>query len=304
MLQVELSALRFLHVDDNITNRFVLRERLNHWRLRNSEGASAEEGLELLRSAVAENDPFHFAILDHEMPGLDGETLARTIKADPQLKDTLLILLSSRGQRGDAKLMNEAGFAAYLTKPLRQSLLLDALQTVWANSRNPSTPALLVTRHSLAEVVSPLSVPVPVASGVAGPHILVVEDNAVNQMVASRMLQRLGCRVDIAIDGKNATEMVLTTSYDLIFMDCQMPVMDGYQATAEIRRAEGLGDRRVIVAMTANAMDSDRQRCLDAGMDDYISKPVNKPDVLAILKRHIPAWRTAPPEPAAVLPHA
>jgi two-component system, sensor histidine kinase and response regulator len=304
MLQVELSTLRFLHVDDNITNRFVLRERLNHWHLRNSEGASAQEGLELLRSAVAENDPFHFAILDHEMPESDGETLARTIKADPQLKDTLLIMLSSRGQRGDAKRMSEAGFAAYLTKPLRQSLLLDALRTVWANSRNPSTPALLVTRHSLAEAASPLSVTVPVAPGAAGPHILVVEDNAVNQMVASRMLQRLGCRIDIAADGKKATEMVLATSYDLIFMDCQMPVMDGYQATAEIRRAEVPGNRRVIVAMTANAMDSDRQRCLDAGMDDYISKPVNKPDVLAILKRHIPAWSAAQPEPAAVLPHA
>jgi two-component system sensor histidine kinase/response regulator len=140
MLQVELSTLRFLHVDDNPTNRFVLRERLNHWHLPNSEGSSAQEGLDLLRSAAAENDPFHFAILDHEMPGSDGETLARTIKADPQLKDTLLIMLSSRGQRGDAKRMSEAGFAAYLTKPLRQSLLLDALRTVWANSRNSSLP--------------------------------------------------------------------------------------------------------------------------------------------------------------------
>jgi two-component system, sensor histidine kinase and response regulator len=154
------------------------------------------------------------------------------------------------------------------------------------------------------EAPSSFSVTVPVAPGAAGPHILVVEDNAVNQMVASRMLQRLGCRIDIAADGKKATEMVLATSYDLIFMDCQMPVMDGYQATAEIRRAEVPGNRRVIVAMTANAMDSDRQRCLDAGMDDYISKPVNKPDVLAILKRHIPAWSAAQPEPAAVLPHA
>jgi two-component system sensor histidine kinase/response regulator len=290
MLRVELSTLRFLHVDDNSTNRFVLRERLNHWHLRNSEGASADEGLKLLRSGVAENDPFHFAILDHEMPGSDGEALARTIKADPQLKDTLLIMLSSRGQRGDAKRMSEAGFAAYLTKPLRQGVLLDALRTVWANSRNPSALALLVTRHSLAEAASPLSVAVPAAQGVAGPHILVVEDNAVNQMVASRMLQRLGCRIDIATDGKKATEMVRATSYDLVFMDCQMPIMDGYEATAEIRRAESPGNRRVIVAMTANAMQSDRERCIQAGMDDYISKPVNKAEVVAILKRHIPAW--------------
>jgi len=302
--QVELSGLRFLHVDDNSTNRFVLREQLCHWRLRNSECSSASVALELMRSACRDNDPFHFAILDHEMPGLDGEQLARTIKNDPQLKNTLLVMLSSRGQRGDARRMSEAGFAAYLTKPFRQSTLLDAMRTVWANSRNPSASRALVTRHSLAESVAPAFVSVPIAQGADGPRILVVEDNAVNQMVASRMLQRMGCRVDLAVDGKIATEMVRAAPYDLIFMDCQMPVMDGYEATVEIRRTEVPGNRRVIVAMTANAMDSDRQRCLDAGMDDYISKPVNKPDVLAILKRHIPAWNSVQPEPAAVLPHA
>jgi CheY-like chemotaxis protein len=233
--------LRFLHADDNSTNRFVLRERLNHEHLRNSEGPSAEEGLKLLRAALAENDPFHFAILDHEMPGSDGETLARTIKADPQLKDTLLIMLSSRGQRGDAKRMSEAGFAAYLTKLLRQEVLLRRAANGLGQLSKPSAPALLVTRHSLAEAASPLSVSVPAAQGVAGPHILVVEDNAVNQMVASRMLQRSGCRIDIAADGKKATEMVHATPYDLVFMDCQMPVMDGYEATAEIRRAEAPG---------------------------------------------------------------
>ena len=302
MLQIELSTLRFLHVDDNPTNRFVLRERLNHWHLRNSEGCSAQEGLDLLRSAAAGNDPFHFAILDHEMPGSDGETLARTIKADPQLKDTLLIMLSSRGQRGDAKRMSEAGFATYLTKPLRQSLLLDALRTVWANSRNPSLPVPLVTRHSLAEAAAPAQHIVPSVPGAAGPYILIVEDNAVNQMVATRMLQRLGCRVAIAADGKIATEMVQAVAYDLIFMDCQMPVMDGYQATSEIRRMETPGNRRAIVAMTANAMQSDRERCLQSGMDDYISKPINKPEVVAILKRHLPAATQIQQEPVAVSP--
>jgi two-component system sensor histidine kinase/response regulator len=192
MLQVELSRLRFLHVDDNSTNRFVLREQLNHWHLRNSEGASAEEGLKLWRAALAENDPFHFAILDHEMPGSDGETLARTIKADPQLKDTLLIMLSSRGQRGDAKTHERSGFRCLSHQTFAARVLLDALRTVWANARNPSAPALLVTRHSLAEAASPLSVSVPVAQGVAGPHILVVEDNAVNQMVAPRHASTLG----------------------------------------------------------------------------------------------------------------
>jgi two-component system, sensor histidine kinase and response regulator len=179
--QVELRGLRFLHVDDNSTNRFVLREQLNHWHLRNSECSFAQEALALLHSARRDNDLFHFAILDHEMPGLDGEQLARTIKNDPQLKDTLLVMLSSRGQRGDAKRMTEAGFAAYLTKPFRQSTLLDAMRTVWGNSRIPSGSHSLVTRHSLAESASPPSVSVPIAQG-AGPRILAVEDNAVNQL--------------------------------------------------------------------------------------------------------------------------
>ena len=294
---VELRALRCLLVDDNSTNRFVLREQLNHWHLRNSECSSGLEAIELLGSACRYNDAFHFAILDFEMPGLDGEQLARTIKNDPQLKDTLLVMLSSRGQRGDAKRMSDAGFAAFLTRPLRQSMLLDAIRTVWANSRNPALPHSLVTRHTLAEAATPASVSAPVAQAADGPRILVVEDNAVNQVVATRMLQRLGCRVELAVDGKQATEMVCATPYDLVFMDCQMPVMDGYAATAEIRRAEDPGNRRVIVAMTAHAMQSDRDRCIEAGMDDYISKPVNRAEVVAILERHIPAWNRSQREP-------
>ena len=295
--ELELSALRCLHVDDNSINRLVLREQLNHWSLRNSECSSGLQTIELLRSAYRCNDPFHFAILDFEMPELDGEQLARTIKSDPQLKDTLLVMLTSRGQRGDAKRMSDAGFAAYLTKPLRQSMLLDAIRTVWANSRNPALPHCLVTRHTLAEAATPVLISVPVAPGADGPRILVVEDNAVNQVVASRMLQRLGCRVELAADGKQATEMVRATPYDLVFMDCQMPVMDGYAATAEIRRAEDPANHQVIVAMTAHAMQSDRDRCIAAGMDDYVSKPVNRAEVVAILERHIPAWNRSQQEP-------
>ncbi len=302
--EIELTHLRFLHVDDNSTNRFVLREQLNHRGLRNSECSSGEDALLLLRNAIRDNDPFHFALLDHEMPGLDGEQVARIIKGDPQLKDTLLVMLSSRGQHGDAKRMSEAGFAAYLTKPFRQSTLLDAIRTIWVNSQNSSQLRSLVTRHSLAEAASAPPVSVPVALAGTSVRILVVEDNAVNQMVASRMLQRLGCRVDLATDGKKAVEMVRSAAYDLVFMDCQMPVMDGYEATAEIRRTETPPNRQVIVAMTGNAMASDRERCIQAGMDDYIAKPIGKPEVVAVLKRHVPAWSQSQPESAAALPHA
>jgi two-component system sensor histidine kinase/response regulator len=297
---VQLTHLRFLHVDDNATNRLVLREQLNHWGLRNSECSSGEEALAILRSARLGGDPFHFAILDHEMPEMDGETLGRAIKADPQLKDTLLLMLSSRGQRGDAKRLRDAGFAAYLMKPARQSTILDALRTIWAKSQDPSEPQQLVTRHSLAESAAAMRVTLPVSETAFHPHVLVVEDNRVNQMVALRMLERLGCRVEMADDGKKAFDMVKTSPYDIIFMDCQMPVMDGYEATAAIRRSEAPGNHLAVVAMTANAMQGDRERCLQAGMDDYISKPVNKEEIVAVLKRRVPAWVRPGEQPAVV----
>ena len=344
--EVELRSLRFLHVDDNATNRFVLREQLNHWNLRNSACASAQEALDVMRSAYRDKDAFHFAILDHQMPDTDGETLARQIKADPTLSSTVLIMLSSSGQRGDARRMGEAGFAAYLTKPIRQSILLAALRGAYVHAQNPQEPHAIITRHSLAE--RDALPPAPEASATSDSHahpidkspsghsdqhvdsmdaarassqtgdaaagnaaeassanrsansghrLLLVEDNAVNQLVASRMLQRLGFAVEFAIDGKKAVDMVAAHRYDLVFMDCQMPVMDGYQATEQIRRAEPSDRHVVIVAMTANAMQSDRQRCLDAGMDDYISKPINKSEVVAVLKRYLPASLSEPTEP-------
>jgi two-component system, sensor histidine kinase and response regulator len=296
---VELSGLRFLHVDDNPTNRFVLRERFDHWKLRSSDCASAAEALELLRAAKKNNDTFHIAVLDHEMPEVDGEQLARTIKADPEIRSTQLVMLSSRGRRGDAKRMSAAGFSAYLTKPVRQTTLLQTLRMVWANSQKPETARTLVTRYTVAESHAPVAAPAAATrQETAKLSILIVEDNAVNQMVASRMLQKLGCQVEVAANGKIATEMVQAKQYDVVFMDCQMPVMDGFEATAEIRRGED-GNRRVpIVAMTANAMQGDRERCIEAGMDDYMSKPINKDEVIAAIQRRIPEWKTGSGEPA------
>jgi CheY-like chemotaxis protein len=236
-------------------------------------------------------------------------------------------MLSSRGHRGDARRVSEAGFAAYLVRPVRQTFMLEAIRTVWANAQDPSQIHPLVTRHSLGERMSqigsslppspssnetkpsestmPLAVardgqsepsPLsPIANSAA--RLLLVEDNAVNQLVASRMLQRLGFTVEFATDGKKAVDMVAANPYDLVFMDCQMPVMDGYQATEQIRRTEPPGRHTIIVAMTANAMQSDRQRCLDSGMDDYVSKPINKSEVVAVLKRHLRASALQPTAP-------
>ena len=310
----DLTSLRFLLVDQSSANRHVIHEQLHHWRLRHSECTSADESLNLLRAAQCAGDPFHFAILDDQISGSDSESLARVIKADSQLSSTLLIMLSSRGQRGDAQRAADVGFSAYLVRPVRPTFMFEAFRAVWANAQDPTHKHALVTRHSLAERVPPSvlqpalqepdskELPVvshndtrssdAIASGATkflAPRLLLVEDNAVNQLVASRMLQRLGFAVEFATDGQKAVDMVAANRYDLVFMDCQMPVMDGYQATEQIRRTEPPDRRVVIVAMTANAMQSDRDRCLESGMDDYVSKPINKSEVVAVLRRHLPA---------------
>ncbi len=325
--QLDLSSLRFLHVDANAANRRVLHEQFQHWRLRHSECSSTDEALNLLRAAQHQADPFHFAILDDQITGSAAESLARAIKSDPLLARTLLVMLSSRGQRGDAQRAADAGFAAYLVRPVRPTLIFEALRAAWANAQDPTHAHALVTRHSLAERISPpkfrthlqgfsAAEPnqsdiqrndtvhrlqdgrIPPPSHSAG-RLLLVEDNAVNQMVASRMLQRLGFTVEFATDGKKAVDMVAANRYDLVFMDCQMPVMDGYEATEQIRRSEPPDRHVVIVAMTANALQTDRDRCLQSGMDDYVSKPINKSAVMAVLKRFLPL---SVPEAAEPLP--
>ena len=293
----DLKGLRALVVDDDATNRRVLREQLTNWGLRTEECASGVEALPKLLDAARAGDSYSIAVLDHQMPGMDGEALGRVIKSHPDLWDTVLLMLTSLGRRGDAARLKEAGFAAYLVKPARQAQLLDALCAAWS-MRSTGRTAPLVTRHTLAEAAAARSE----ATGPAAPRwearILLVEDNAVNQKVATRMLERLGCRVDKAANGKEAVEMLAALPYDVVFMDCHMPEMDGYEATREIRRGEAGGRRHSIVAMTANAMQGDREKCLEAGMDDYISKPIRKDDLIAALARYAPGARVADAAPA------
>ena len=297
----ELKGIRVLVVDDDATNRRVLHEQLNAWKMRPHECESGVAALAMMRQGAEQGDPFSLAVLDHQMPGMDGETLGRLIKQTPELSETVLVMLTSMGRRGDGARLRHAGFAAYLTKPARQSVLFDALQGAWA-ARGSAGLAPMVTKHSLNERVA-------AGNGSAAPRfqarVLLVEDNAVNLKVATRMLERLGCRVDKAGNGKEAVEMVGTLPYDLVFMDCHMPEMDGYQATREIRRREKDGRRRGIVAMTANALAGDREKCLEAGMDDYISKPIQKEDLITALVNYAPQTRVgaeagapAEPEPA------
>ncbi len=289
--KADLTGVRVLIVDDIQTNRFVLREQLNSWGVRNDACGSGVEALRALRMARASSDPYHIAVLDQQMPGMDGVTLARHIKSDAELKDTVLVMLTSWGQAGDANRMKEAGFAAYLTKPVRQTLVLDALTTAWGAQKH-AKPIGLITRHSLAETRKGEAGPAPIVERSAvepafQARVLVVEDNIVNQKVAVRMLEKLGCRVDVAADGGEALEMIALLPYDIVFMDCQMPGMDGYEATRRIREREGPNCHLPIIAMTANALQGDRERCLASGMDDYIPKPVSKRAVIQALEQHL-----------------
>ncbi|MBW3651755.1 MAG: response regulator, partial [Actinobacteria bacterium] len=268
-----LRGLRVLAVDDNATNRAILGENLTSWGMRASCAAGAGEALEALRAAAAEGDPFCLAVLDYHMPEMDGMDLARAVRADPALETVRLVMLTSSGKRGDAGAAKQAGIEAFLTKPVRQSALYDCLATVLGRE-GPRDQMPMVTRFSLEET-----------NARARGHLLVVEDNVVNQKVATRMLEKLGYRVDLAANGLEAVEAVSRIPYGAVLMDCQMPEMDGYEATAQIRRLGGERARVPIIAMTAGAMREDEERCLAAGMDDFVAKPVDGDRLASTLGR-------------------
>jgi signal transduction histidine kinase/DNA-binding response OmpR family regulator len=272
-----------LIVDDNATNRHVLREQLKSWGCRFNEASGGEEALRKMRQEIDNHRPFDLAILDMQMPGMDGETLGRKIKQDPDLKHTILVLMTSIGKRGDAKRLEKIGFVGYLTKPVKQSHLYDCLVTV-SGMRNETAleqPMSIITRHTIYEKQQRTA------------HILLAEDNITNQKVALNTLKKFGYSADVVKNGKEAVEALKKIPYDIVLMDCQMPVMDGYEATNEIRKweqklktgsADGsdskleskAGSKRVpIIAMTAHALKGDREKCLNAGMDDYIAKPIH-----------------------------
>ena len=275
----EIGGLRVLIVDDNATNRMVFREQLKAWGCHSEEAADGPQALAMLRAVAGTEQAFPLGLIDFQMPGMDGEELARQIKSDPSIASTRLILVTSIPNRGDAQKMLDVGFDAYLTKPAKQAKLYDAMTTVMGMSRrgDPAKQRVLVTQHTLKAARAPATV-------------LLVEDNAVNQKVATRMLEKSGYRCDLASNGQEAVDALSRVSYDVVLMDCQMPVMDGFEATREIRRREGDGDRHTtIVAMTANAMKGDRELCLEAGMDDYLSKPVNRSALEEMLEKYLPS---------------
>ncbi len=282
----DISGQRILIVDDNKINRRVLRYMLESWRCRPEEASDAETALRMLRQAKKEGDPFRIAILDMHMPGMDGETLGEKIKSDPKLKHTELVMLTSVGHRGDASRFEKIGFSAYLLKPIRYSKLLDCLSIVMGKqSAGCDAPHKIVTQYTVNEVRE---------SRRKTARILLAEDNPVNQRVAAKMLEKAGYEVDIANNGQEAVEKVFQNRYDVVLMDCQMPGMDGFEATQAIREREPEGQRIPIIALTANAMKGDRERCLEVGMDDYLSKPVKKEELYSIIEKWLSAEAEIP----------
>ncbi len=278
----DLFDLRVLIVDDNATNRQILRHQIVAWKMQRGSAASGHEALRILRLAAESGKPYDVALLDMQMPEMDGLSLAQAIKADPLLARTRLIILTSLGHVMTRQQLTDRGIDAYLVKPVKQSRLFDCLVEIVGTAN---------AEHIFARPASPL----PGTAAEASPgsaRILLAEDNLVNQKVALAQFRKLGYTVDAVANGLEVVQALDDVPYDIIFMDCQMPEMDGYEATQCIRKREHeaatsgrLRTRVHIVAMTANAMQGDREKCLGAGMDDYISKPVRESDLRAAIER-------------------
>jgi signal transduction histidine kinase/DNA-binding response OmpR family regulator len=274
----DLRGLRVLIVDDNEMNRRLVHEQVSSWEMRTGVYATAAEALDALRSARDIDDPYQIVIADYQMPVTDGAMLATAIKADDRLQNIVFIMLSSVGHWREVKARAGASVDAHLVKPVRHSKLMDTLASTWSekHKRTPASGSLAALRESVAGRFSQLRA-----------RALVAEDNAVNQRVALRMLEKLGVRADVASNGCEAVEMFKCIPYDIIFMDCQMPEMNGYAAAVEIRRLEGPRRRSPIVALTAEAIAGCREKCVKAGMDDFLAKPVKLEDLIAALEKYL-----------------
>jgi PAS domain S-box-containing protein len=304
----DIRKKRILIVDDNAVNRQVFKEQLKSLGCRYNEAFSGTQAMDRLRHAKDMKDPFEIAIIDMQMPEIDGEELGRQIKKDPNLMTTVLIMVSSMGTRGDAARLKDIGFAAYLTKPIKQSQLYDCLAATAGKfkEKEPSHGTAIITRYSLADDKK------------RQVRILLAEDDPTNQKVASNILKKFGYLADAVNNGQEVLSALEKDSYDIVLMDIQMPVMDGYAATARIRRLEleslrtGSSDKNPgdgsascfpylekskripIIAMTAHAMKGDREKCIAAGMDDYTPKPINPQEFLEKIEKWTGAERNAP----------
>ena len=265
-----LAGLSVLVVDDNLTNRRILEHTLLQWGMKPTLVSSGWAAVAELRRAREAGQPTPLVLLDANMPQLDGFQTASKIKNDPELLAATIMMLTSGGQRGDADRCREVGISAYLTKPVRQAELRDAILRILGCETEKAQPSPLVTRHSLREARKLL-------------RVLLADDNAINRELTVRILKKRGHSVSVAQNGKLALDAMEEQHFDVVLMDLQMPEMDGFEATAAIRRKEQItGTHIPIIAMTAHAMKSDRERCLAMGMDGYISKPIQAQELIEL----------------------
>jgi two-component system sensor histidine kinase/response regulator len=273
--RTDLTGLRVLIVDDNATNRKILEQQVASWRMASTSADGGAAALEQLREAHTAGRRYDLALLDMDMPDLDGIELTRLIRGDPATATLPVVLMTSSGVRGSHEAARQAGVSAYLTKPVHESQLFDAIAAVFSAEStrvSPTTQATIADDRARSR-----------------PPLLVAEDNPANQKVAAAMLAKIGYRADIVADGAEAVEAVRRVSYGAVLMDCQMPEMDGYAATAAIRSSEQAGAGRLpIIAMTASATQGEEERCLLAGMDAYVSKPVDVERLATVLKQWVP----------------
>ena len=272
----DLGKAKVLIIDDNASNLEVARSMLSSWSIEHSLAKSGADGLDMLNKAREAGGPFNIAVIDMQMPGMSGAEVGKAIKDDEKLRNTHLVLFTSMGNRGDADRFRKAGFAAFLTKPLRQRDLYGCLaRLIGMSVEKNNSEEQLITRHSIRE------------DRRRSANLLLVEDNKTNRLVATAILKKTGHNVDIALNGLDAIEKLKSKRFDLVFMDLQMPVMGGLEATAIIRdrNSEVLDHEVPIVAMTANAMKGDREMCINAGMDDYIPKPIKAKIVADIIEK-------------------
>lgn len=286
----DITSFRILIVDDNKETREIMKEQLSALRINVSTVSSGTKALSELSKAYKEGNPYHFAFIDYLMQEMLGDELANKIRKKKNLDDVVLVAMTSHPQKGDSRKMKGSGFAAYLTKPIHFSELSYLISYIWAR-RMKINDLPIITRHMIKEQQSLERNKIQFK----GQKLLLVEDNIINQMVAEKILEGYGFVVVKAMNGIEALKAFEKEKFSLIFMDCQMPEMDGYEATRKIRSLEkkGAASRTPIIAFTANAMQGDREKCISAGMDDYITKPVKQEAVESVLREWLPIKRVA-----------
>jgi CheY-like chemotaxis protein len=282
----DLSGIRVLIVDDAKINCTIMHTYLKSWNMRSDNCASIEEAINMAKKAVTDGDPYQFALVDYYLDGnKNGKDLAKAFKEDPDIKNIMLIMITALSQVVTSENISDFGFAGFFIKPLYPIHFKATLQILWdAKQRGEKIP--LLTRHQVTNMLQGKVRNETIQPNMfLGTKVLVVEDMKVNLMLITKILEKHGCKVFSAGNGKEGVRAMHENRYDIVFMDCQMPEMDGFEATKHIREEEGNERHTTIVALTADAMTGDREKCLKAGMDDYLNKPIKQEQITNVLKK-------------------